>query len=231
MKKLLYIGSSWAVRSFDKDYENPPRETDVLGKDYTNLAYELGLDVVDLSQFNISNLSCLNLIQQYDKEYDAVVWVYCEPIKDLNYNNYSNLTEFLTSDSFWDLRNHINTVILKQLSKLGKPIALIGGASDVENADYDNLTVIHPSWQKFLSDIAETNLVHGWSPDVAHYEMAANPDLKPAPKLVDLISSTFDAWDQLAKKKLFAKTHPNTRGTKLFASHIKTSLNNWLDNL
>ena len=231
MKRLLYIGSSWAVRSFDKDYENPPKATDVVGQDYTNLAYELGLDVVDLSQFNLSNLSCLNLIRQYNQDYDAVVWVYCEPIKDIEYNQYSTIEEFLTKDNFWQLRTHTNTVILEQLSMLGKPIALIGGASDVDYVNHPNLTVIHPSWQKFLAQHAGLNLEHGWSADVAHHDITRFPKIKPSAGLVDLISNTFDVWDKLATNNLFAKTHPNTAATKLFASHIKPGLNTWLDNL
>ena len=231
MKKLLYVGSSWAVRSFDRPYENPPKPGAVAGRDYTNLAYELGLEVVDLSQFSISNLSCFNLVREYGDDYDGVVWVYCEPIKDLTYNHYSTMEEFLTSDNFWALRSHTNSLVLKRLSELGCPVALIGGASDVENANYDNLTVIHPSWQKFLAERADVDLEHGWSADVAHYEMIQYPDLKPSMGLVDLMSSTFESWKKLEDHKLFNRAHPNTIGTQLFATHIKPSLNNWIDNL
>ena len=231
MKKLLYIGSSWASRSFDRPYELQPKPTEVPGVDYTNLAHELGITVTDLSQFSISNLSCWNIVYNYPKEYDAIIWVYCEPIKDLGYENYSSLEEFLTSNNFWELRSHINRMILKKLSDLGCPIALIGGSSDVENADYPNLTVIHPSWQKFLANKANVKLSHGWSADVAHHDMTRFPKLKPSAGLVDLMSETFDAWKEMEKSKIFSRTHPTTKGTKLFAAHIKTSLNNWLDTL
>lgn len=231
MKKLLYVGSSWAARSFTKHYEERPTATDRLGIDYTNLAHELGLDVVNLSQFSISNLSCCNLIQQYDQPYDGVVWVYCEPIKDLGYNNISSIKEFLQSPNFWSIRQNINSVILKKMSELDCPIALIGGASDVETADYDNLTVIHPSWQKFLAETAGVDLEHGWSADIAHHEMGLYPRIHPSAGLVDLMTDTFDAWKKLEKKDIFINTHPNVNGTQLFAGHIKSSLNTWLDSI
>jgi len=231
VKKLLYVGSSWAVRSFDRPYENPPGPADVAGRDYVNLASELGLDVVNLSKFNYTNTSCYDAITRYTEPYDAVVWVYCDPFKDLATDQDHARQEFFESDNFWDIRNNINDYTMKLISSLDCPVALIGGPSDVANANYSNLTVIHPSWQRFLAEHCDVELTVGWDADAAHAEIKRLTKIKPSRRLVELITDTLDAWKKLEQKNVFSYVHPNSLGTKLFASHIKPGLNTWLDNL
>lgn len=228
----MYIGPSWALRSFAIPGENPPTSNDVLGLDYTNLAHELELDVINLAEFGFSNLTCYNRILNYPKPYDGVVWIYCEPIRDLGYNNSATIQDFITSANFWEIRKNINDVILKKMAELECPIALIGGHSDIEDCNYSNITVIDSSWQQFLAREADVDLPVGWGADVAHWKMFTKyPNLHPSKPLVELVCDTLDSWNKLQKKDLFMWVHPNRRATELFAGHIKSRLNTWLDSI
>lgn len=232
MKKLLYIGPSWAVRGFHTPGDYPPKATDVPGKDYTNLAIELGLDVVNLAEYNFSNLTCYNRIYNYTESYDGVVWVYCEPIKDLGYFNSPTIEDFIQSQDFWQLRKNINQTILQKMSELNCPIALIGAHGDIEGCNHKNITVIDSSWQKFLAKQAGVDLSVGWGADVAHWSMFTKyPNLKPSRGLVELVSDTLDAWKKIEDKGLFMWVHPNRKANEVFAGHIKSNLNSWLDSI
>ena len=157
MSKLLYIGSSWAYRSFDTANGE---ETD-----YTNLYKELELDVIDLSKPGASNLRLLEKIKHYDRDYDGIIWVYAEPILDLSLSEKERLFK---SEDFWQLRAELNHKILIAIAGINKPVALIGGHSDIVDCDHANITVIHPSWQKFLAEYSNIELDHGWGSEVAH---------------------------------------------------------------
>lgn len=231
MKKLLYIGSSWAVRSFDRDYEYPPTPTEVVGKDYTNLAHELGIDVVNLAKFDYSNIDCYNAIVNYDQSFDGVVWIYCDPLKDLSASRGYTIEDFVKSTDIWNIQRSMNNYILKRISSLGCPIALIGGPGDVADADYKNLTVIHPSWQKFLAELVNVTLEVGCDADLLQRYIKEFSTHTPSNELIKLVGNTLDSWKQLEINKVFKFVHPNSKGTQFFANHIRPSLNTWVANL
>ena len=219
MSKLLYVGPSWANRSYD----TPNGEE----TDYTNLYKELELDVVDLSMSGASNLGLVEKIKQYQNDYEGIIWVYAEPIIDLSRGEKEKIFE---SEDFWQLRAELNHKILTAIAEINKPVALIGAHSDIVDCDHANITVIHPSWQKFLADYSNTKLEHGWGCEVAHRiiltELAKN--FLPSKSLVECVSDTWKAWNVLDLNRVFCWCHPNRLGTELFAREIKSTLNIWL---
>ena len=220
MKKLLYVGPSWAVQNFEKlDIEN----------ESTSLLQELKLSATNLASLGSSNWE--NLLQiQAQKNYDGVVWIYCEPILDIETFKVSDISSFLQSEKFWQMRSQVNQITLEKINNLGCPVALIGAHSDIVDNNYNNLYTIHHSWQKFLCEKINLNITQGWGAEIAHrWFMRRN--IKPSYQLVDKITEVFAAWKQLEQQGLFWEVHPNRLGNEIFAKHIKQKLNNWIDQL
>lgn len=221
MKKILYVGSSCAHRSYDTAEGSE--------SDYTSMLKELELTAVDLSQPGLSNIECLDRINQYKDHYDAILWFYCEVIYDCLHENKQNLIE---SENFWALRNDLNQKILHMINRLGCPVGLIGGHSDVVDCNQTNITVIHPSWQKFLANQVGVDLEHGWGAEIAHrYAMYEFKKSKPSKAMIDLTSDTLRAWTQMEMSGVWFGVHPNKNGNELYAKEIKNNVESFINNL
>lgn len=225
---ILYVGSSWAQRSFDSP--------DGSETDYTNLMRELKIDVIDVSKPSATNFECISLIKRYKTQIQAVIYVYCEPFGDLicRPQCYEQEKQMLTNPGFFQARQVIDQEILQSIALATKniPVALIAGPSDIENCNYSNITVVHPSWQKFLSDAVGVNLNIGWAAEIAHRELMHKfKHLNPSDELIDAISGQFDAWHKMELKRVFNWCHPNRKGNELFAGEIKSTMQTWLDNI
>jgi hypothetical protein len=196
MKKILYIGPSWAARSFDT-----PEGSEL---EYTTLAQELNITVDNRSKSALSNHAIINCVlpTNYKELYKGIIWVYAEPIGDLSSlhcytTNLNHITPetFIKSENFWEMRKEINRYTLTEMSKIECPIGLIGAHSDIEDCNYNNITVIHPSWQKFLAQHTNVALEDGWGAEVAHrYIMTEYKNITPSRNIVNKISDTFSAW-------------------------------------
>lgn len=220
MPKIAYVGPSWANRSFDTPMGDEC--------DFTNIALELKLEVDNLSMLGGTNDFFINYFSKNIKKYDAIIWIYCEPINEI-----SNVKNFLESDDCWNMRNSINQHSLQKINGLGVPVALVGAHSDITDCqDYDSITVIHPSWQKFLADYSGTHLEHGWGCEVAHrMYMEDYPSAKMSKKLVNYVSETWKAWCELDLNGVFCWCHPNRKGNELFAEAISEPLQYWIKNV
>ncbi len=222
MKNILYIGPSWAVRSYDT--------VEGSESNYTNLLMELNLNAVNLAQRGWSNMQCLDCIKDYTSSFDAILWVYCEPILDVLHKNKKNLIE---SNNFWELRNNINADTLSMINQLNCPVGLIGGHSDIVDCDsYNNITAIHPSWQKFLANYVGINLEHGWGAEVAHrYAMYEFKNSRPSKDMINKTADTLNIWTQLELLGVWRGVHPNKKGNQLFAKEITSNVQLFVSNL
>ena len=223
--KPIYIGPSWAVRSF-----NTPDDTDT---EITSIDRELELDSINLAKSGHSNRMLLQRLQSYlEKNPQAkgspIIWFYSEPFTDAWW--YENCSpEILVQSNNWtDIRSSTNNKILKEIANLDHPIALIGAHSDIVDCYHSNITVLHPSWQKFLAGTCNVKLDLGWGAEVAHRIIISNLYIKPSHDIVDVITDTFKSWHKLEMNHLFQICHPNILGNQLFAKEIKDPLFNWL---
>ena len=233
MKKILYVGPSWAARSFDT-----PEGSEL---EYTNLAQELNIAVDNRSKSALSNLAILNQIlsTDYKELYKGIIWVYSEPIGDLtslqSYTtqlNHITPISFIESENFWEMRKEINNYILTEISKIDCPIGLIGAHGDINDCNHSNITVIHPSWQKFLAEQSGLALDDGWGAEVAHrYIMTEYKDAMPSRNIVNKISDTFSIWHKMELNRVFNWCHPNKKGNELFAKEIANSVQSFINNL
>jgi len=224
MSNILYVGPSWAHRSYDTSMG--------VESAYTNLYRELKLDVVDLSKPGTSNWYFLNKFDQnstdhYKEDYSGIIWVYPEPMLDI-----IDIKSSIESEDFWEIRSEHNRQQLQEINNIGVPVAIIGAHSDIVDCDYSNITVIHPSWQKFLAEYSNTTLEHGWGCEVAHrHILEESLDIKPSQNVVDHVSDTWAVWCKLDLNRVFCWCHPNRLGTELFANEIKSNLFAWKNNL
>jgi hypothetical protein len=229
MKKILYVGPSWAYRSYDTP--------EGLEENFTNLYIELGLQKLNAVNLSFSGASNQYFIDQFTRpnhpdsfkeDYDAIIWIYCEPLKELGIK----MKDFLTSNDPWDIRGEANKKLLDQMSKIGKPIGLIGSHSDVFDCDYSNITIIHPSWQQFLANYAGVALKQGWGADESHRALVVDyTDIKPSNQIVDAMVEQFDVWHRLEYNRLFSSNHTNKKGNELFAKEIQSSIESFINNL
>ena len=228
MKDILYVGPSWTVKSWDLTETN---------QSITNLNKLLNLKGIDLSECGASNLSCLDKIHNYQQHYDAIFWVYCEPILDAERLKISRKSELIQTENFWELRIDANQQILDRISKLNIPVAIVGSHSDIFNCDYDNIFVIDRSWQRYLDSIINQNyhddekLKDGWGAEILHNYIHEYPEITPSKFIVDKISKTFFNWSLLMKHGLWFDTHPTRLGNELFAKEINPKVQRWLDSL
>jgi hypothetical protein len=229
LKNIAYIGPSWAARSFDTP--------DGSESNYINLLSEWHITATNLSQLGTSNLTNIKRIRSQNQKYDGIIWVYSEPISD--YNEFTGGSscgpgpELFESEDFWTLRAACDQYILSKIAQLDCPVALIGAHSDIKNCHYNNIDVIHPSWQKFLANTSDIPLENGWGAEVAHMYLMKkeNKQVKPSKSMVDLISDTLRDWHKLELNGLFTWCHPNRRGTELFAAETKPAITKWIANL
>jgi hypothetical protein len=223
--KPIYIGPSWAVRSY-----NTPDDTDT---EITSIAKELQLDTINLATCGYSNRLLLQKLQKYLKnnpqyKNSPIIWFYSEPFTDSWW--YENCPEetFIQSPDWREIRSSTNKKILQEIANLDHPIALIGSHSDIFDCNHPNIEVIHPSWQKFLTNICNVQLDMGWGAEIAHKIIISNPSIKPSHSLVDAVCDTFSSWHKLEMNSLFQICHTNILGNQLFAKELKDPLFKWL---
>jgi hypothetical protein len=241
----LYLGSSWAVQSFETTtgIDDPVK---------TNLAQELELlDYTSLALYANSNYDQLQVAEEFMQQNPElapfrIVWITANSLQDGHKISGVSQIEFarafLASDNPLGIVKTLEQQFYRKLNSLGIPVALIGAHTDIECESFENITVIHPSWQNFLGQRCGLNSFYGWPADIAHrwlqgivipdrgppehFKLEANP----SPAVVDEIHMLFDDnWRTLEKNKLFKGAHPTILGNQLFAQEIKQSVNNWID--
>ena len=242
----LYLGPSWAVQSFESIHglDDPVK---------TNLAQELELSsYTSLALYAKSNLDQLHDAQEFMQQHPElapfrIVFVVANSLDDghkiSGVSQVEFAREFLISTDPMGMVKRLEQQFYRRLNSLGIPVALIGAHTDVECESFDNITVIHSSWQNFLGQRCGLNSFYGWPADVAHrwlqgivipeygppehFELGAEPS-KPVVNEIHKLFKIY--WPTLEKNKLFIGSHPTILGNQLFAQEIKQSVNNWIDN-
>ena len=218
-EKFIYAGPSWANSSFPDDEYS------------TNLAKEWKIPCIDASGHGDSCLDTLAKVLSILKDKKLpVIWIYNEPISDSEALIGCDHFSFIGSNDWKQLHADCNAQVLRRINDLGVPVLLIGGHCDIYDCDYPNLTVGHPSWQKWLAaqagmtvenniiDFTPTNggnykLDFCWGPEVFHRIINDNQQLKPSAELLDSIWDIYYFWQELERRDWFFEVHPNKKAT------------------
>jgi hypothetical protein len=241
----LYLGPSWAVQSFEstQGLQDPVK---------TNLAQELQLtDYTSLASYANSNLDQLQKAKAFIQQHPElapfrIVFVMANSLQDgykiAGVSQVDFARTFLTSADPIGTIKTLEQQFYYRLNSIGIPVALIGAHTDVECESFDNITVIHQSWQNFLGQRCGLNSFYGWPADVGHRWLQGivipeygPPEhfelgIDPSKSVVDEIHKLFNVnWRILENNRLFKGAHPTILGNQLFAQEIKQSVNNWID--
>jgi hypothetical protein len=174
-----------------------------------------------------------------------IIWIYNEPIKDITTITGLSTTEFIQRSDWFDVWQECNYQCLKAISSLNQPVLLIGGHSDVVDCSHDNITVGHPSWQRWIAEQAglrvdnskicvtiddgtERLIKHCWGADVVHQLICWHSDTKPSYEIVDAVHDMFLLWKHLEKSNLFFEVHPNRQANQQFAEFLLPVVQNFL---
>lgn len=222
----LYVGPSWAARSYET--------IDDTDTEITNLFLEWKIEVKDFSRPSYTNGMLLNKVKNHlsknpqDKE-SPIIWIFAEPLTDSFIYDEPKIENLLEKENWWEVRNRVKKYLLDDIAALGNPIALIGSHSDVPSkSDYENVTIIHPSWQKFLAQQIGIEIIEGFGADVIHRFIIMDRSIKPCYDAVKRTSDLFSHWHQLEMHNLFQICHPNLQGNKIFAKFIESDVKQWL---
>ena len=222
-KKFIYSGPSWALQSFDTSQGREPNPTSIL--------QEWGLaHIAD----NVSGRGS-NFVRQFRHFTDTdlpIVYVMCEPLAAHD-NNTKRFNKYYHKyngkwQELWQHRQELNQQQMHQLAQLPNRVAVIGAHSDVSDVP-DEITVIDPSWQNYLRQLAGLDTGYNWGVEVLHRQMfGSNRHIDLHPKasrfIVDLIHDQFEVWKALEKHNLFCDVHPNRRANELYAQHTLDSV-------
>jgi hypothetical protein len=217
--QYIYAGPSWAVSSYPQD------------SDATNLSKEWNIPCINVSQPGSGVLSQLKEIKQaLETNPLPVVWIYNEPLRDVKQATGLWMPEFIQKADWRELSEKSNQFCLEKINELGVPVLLIGGHRDVVNCDYENITVAHPSWQKWLAQQAGISFddKECWGYELVQVAIHENQNVKPDPELVDSIFDIILFWEELQHRDWFFEVHPNKRGNVEFAKFLKPVVDKFL---
>jgi len=231
MSNIVFAGDSWALKGFTQENyaygNNNPMEGDVRLADHWEIPY------VHCLTPGCGNLSVLDrfLVMNVDPAV-PVIWVYTEPGRD--YRKITGKEEFdwIKSEDIFNIRTELDATILKTMrERIKNPIGLIGGLSDINVvlAESLGLDVIHPSWQRWISEKLESQwFKFGWGACDVGWRMHSN-------NVVPSKAATF-AWDEQIKEwcwweenGYFCHEHPTPRANQEFAEFLQPTVEKWLN--
>jgi len=234
--RYIYSGPSWAKSSFPTDHNS------------TNLARQWNLPYVDCSMLGASVTLNIKLIEKLIEKQDnnfPIIWVYNEPLADIEQACGMTVKELLTRDDWENIRNECNQFCLEQISKLGRPVLLIGGHSDITDCNFSNIHVACNSWQKFIAKRAgllvndtitgsydsgtEFKIDRCWGAEVMHKQVYENPNITPVNTLIDSVWETFFFWKEIERLGWFYEVHPNKQATEAFADFLRPDIIKFLE--
>jgi len=229
--KYIFAGDSWALKGFtNENYavgNSCPMGSDVRLADHWEIPY------VHCLTPGRGNLSVLDRFLTMNVDPTVpVIWVYTEPGRDYGKITGKEEFEWIKSEDIFNIRTELDAIILKTIRKqIKNPIGLIGGLSDINVALAESLefTVIHPSWQRWISEKVESQWFEfGWGASDVGWRMHSN-------NVVPSRAATF-AWDEQIKEwcwweenGYFCHEHPTPLANKEFAEYLQPMIKEWIN--
>lgn len=191
--EIIYTGPSWAAHSYS--HADGPTDNEVSIGDMFATEFELSYGDNRqgwLPTVGASNRLCVEKIKLYQRKYinqtPPVIWILCDPVARIYYDEqtvrqtwpcYKDdieteqwVTKLIHSPDWMTIRNELLHCDLSDMNDLGLPIGILGSHSDIDPLDvvnYENLTVIEPSWQNILCQEAGiTGMVPNVGADFLH---------------------------------------------------------------
>lgn len=232
---FIYAGPSWAASSYPVDANS------------TNLSLEWNLPCINVSRPASSTFDQLDAIRrQSQSAHRPVIWIYNDPLTVLESVTSKSLRDFV-QDPFWfEIYREVNQICLDRINDIGMPVLLIGGHCDVFDCDHENITIAHPSWQKWMAETSGMRVLDGvidveptdggnyqldlcWGAEVVQRFLHLNQGVKAHASLVDSMWDIYFFWDELQRRDWFFEVHPNKRANIEFAKFLRSTVNLFLE--
>jgi hypothetical protein len=221
-----YVGPTWAQRSFD-----PP------GIQQTNFAKVWQIPYVG---HVFPSQPPSTIADKLKSLPGPTVWIYSDPWGDIPRLTGCSLSEFVSRQDWFDIWQEANQKILHKINAFDVPVFLIGTHCDVVDCNFSNITVAHPSWQKYMSEqlglvhdnsivIEGRTIKHCVAQEIYFRFFYENPDIKVDLGLKDLITDQWMLWEQFRCQGLMFYYHPTRRSYQNFANYLKPQLLSWLN--
>lgn len=229
MSKYLYVGPTWAQKSFDN-------KTD----EFTNFAIEWN---IPYTQYIIPSGSPLKILDQIKKlnNLKPIIWVYSDPWGDITRITGLTFAEFMGSSDWDSIWKQCSEYTLNEIDKLNVPVFLFGTHCDVLFSEFSNIHIADRSMQSFMANQLSISmnaipLLDGRTISIdyciameLYYKFIYdNPTIHVDPKLKKRLDDLFDFWDVLRYNNLMYDVHPTMKSYKLYASFLKPNLKNFL---
>jgi hypothetical protein len=203
-KKFIYVGSSWAKKSYDN--------VDVSETNLLKL-WKLEDSAIDISRRgNAFNNSYNDLIYNSDL---PVIYITCETLADIPDSEICDIKDVMK------FRKNIHENHMNILRNIKNPVAIIGAHTDVSYDDVSNSNnrIIDLSWQNFLLREANIPERYNFGADIIHTAWHANDCKIKDQSILEKIQSQFEVWDRLQQEGLMYGPHPTRKGNELYAEY------------
>ena len=267
--KYIYTGASTAMKAFET-YEGNDELSQLVSVGKLFEVYS-GYKMTDVSHYGRPNLwlaeqvRLQRLAPMHESGTTPVVWLYSDCIQQQFWRarqrmfpkvprEHRDVVWSLITSADWQAEHSaIADRELRQLNDLGNPIAFVGSSGDIypeQVADYENLTVLEPSWKRVIGEHAGipfegryvlVELLHNaineffphpdykwnelWRADRQWY----NKHKQLNQQLVDRIFEVYKWRADMEQAGYMTGTHPNVYSNVIYHNHIKARVKEWID--
>lgn len=224
-----YVGPTWAQKSFD----DPVTKTVA-----TNFAKQWQLPYTAQLFPSTPPLS----IAKQVKTNLPIIWVYSDPWGNVPEILKMSWAEYVSRPDWFDLWKYCNRQILKAINDLSVPVLLIGSHCDIIDCTYPNITVAHPSMQKWMAEqinlvknnqisIPDENVLidHCFAFEIYARFLYENPDVEGDNALKECLTDHWIFWKQLEKFGYMYDVHPTRKSYEQFAKLLKPTVEEFVN--
>jgi hypothetical protein len=228
--KILYAGDSWAIKGYtEQNYSvnvNWHIDGDTRLSDFWPVEYECCF------AGGRGNLEILEKIQKLNIDPQTpIVWIYTEPGRDYGTITGNPPFEWMQKENIFEIRQELDAIILKTIQEtISNPIGLVGGLSDinVELATELGYTVLHPSWQQWISNTLNSQwFKFGWGASDIGWRYHAD-NILPSKTALFEWDEQIKEWCWWEDNGYFCHEHPTPKANKEFATYLQPTVMKWL---
>jgi len=217
----IYIGPSWAERSYDNNLE--------LDTNPTSIFKCWNLPLVNVSQGGAGNLNCFMKLYEIKKQSPniRVVYFLCETMTNMvNTQLYPISIKHLIANKNWfNKRLEMLRYEMELLNSLEIQIGIIGAHSDIRDVDVQglsNLEIIDHSYQNNIAKQVGAPLRdYCMGFEVIHRAIHMNKEIDPSEEIINYHDEGMTWWEQLDRSGWFFHVHPNRKAVEWYADYIK----------
>ena len=261
--KYIYTGASTAMKAFETHEGNDELSQLVsIGKLFEVYS---GYTMTDTAHYGRPNAWLAKRVREANVGRMPVFWLYSDPVQAqfwrgeerifprIPEENQSTVWQLITADDWQAEHTRLADRELSELNAMNIPIGFVGSSGDIEAeqvANYNNLTVIEPSWKRVIGEHAGipfagryvlVELLHNaineffphpdhkwnelWRADRAWYDQHQQLNQQ----LVDRIFEVYKWRADMMEAGYMTGVHPNIRGNVVYHNHIKARVKEWID--